>query len=312
VSVVGPGAVGCYFGGMLARAGAPVTLVGRPGRPSPHLEAIARDGLRMRTVSFDERVRVGTSSDPANVAGADAVLLCVKTVDTETATERIAPHLAPRTIVADLQNGFDNPERMRRLGVDPIPAAVYVAAAIEVPGEVHHRGRGDLLVGHRERRADVERLAAWFERAGVPCRITDAIERELWLKLAVNSMANAISALGSATYGRLATFAPTWEVALDVGREAVAVARADGHDLDFDEVVERCRAVTHAVGAATSSTEQDLSRGRPTEIDALNGYVARRGAALGLPVPVNHALWALVKLREERASGSNRGRRIYP
>jgi 2-dehydropantoate 2-reductase len=140
-------------------------------------------------------------------------------------------------------------------------------------------------------------VATWFRRAGVPCRVVDDIERELWVKLLLNSMANAISALTGATYGRLADFEPTWEVALEVAREGVAVARRAGHDLSLEEVERRGLEVCRAVGAATSSTEQDIARNRPTEIDSLNGYIVQRGGELGVATPVNHVLWALVKLR---------------
>ena len=298
VAVVGPGGVGSYFGGMLARAGAPVTMIGRSGKRSAHLEAMASDGLRLDAVTFDERVSVETATGPDAVAAAGLVLFCVKTLDTDKAAGQIAPHLSDDSIVVDLQNGVDNPERLRRAGIDSIPAVVYVAAAVEAPGVVKHRGRGDLVIGHRHRTKDVERVAAWLVRAGVPCRVSDDVEGELWFKLILNSMANAISALTGATYGRLAEFEPTWEVARDVAREGVVVARAAGHDLELDSVIERGLEVARAVAAATSSTQQDIARGRPTEIDSLNGYIARRGAELNLPTPVNHALWALVKLQE--------------
>ena len=302
VAVVGPGGVGAYFGGMLARAGAPVTMLGRQGKRSAHLEAMASDGLRLDTVTFDERVRVETATRPDVVAAAELVLFCVKTVDTDEAAGQIAAHVPDGAIVVDLQNGVDNPERLRRAGIDPIPAVVYVAAAVEAPGVVKHRGRGDLVIGHPGRGKDVERVAAWFARAAVPCRVSDDVEGELWFKLILNSMANAISALTGATYGRLAEFEPTWEVAHDVAREGVAVARAAGHDLELESVIRRGFEVAQSVGAATSSTQQDIARGRPTEIDALNGHIARRGAELDVPTPVNRALWALVKLQELQSS----------
>ena len=143
VVVVGPGGVGAFFGGMLARAGAPVTMLGRPDRTSAHLEAMARDGLRLRSIEFDERVSVETSSRPECVASADLVLFAVKSLDTDEAARQIAPHLGSDAVVVDLQNGVDNPERMRAAGIDPVIAVVYVAAAVEAPGEVTHRGRGD-------------------------------------------------------------------------------------------------------------------------------------------------------------------------
>jgi 2-dehydropantoate 2-reductase len=304
VAVVGPGGVGCYFGGMLARAGAAVTLIGRAGRASSaHLTALAREGLRLHKADLDERVAVAVATDPAAVGGADLVLFCVKTVDTDSAAAGIAPHVGARQILVDMQNGVDNPERLRRAGLDPVVAAVYVAAAVERPGEVRHRGRGDLVIGHPARGADVERAAGWFRAAGIGCVVSADVERELWLKLIVNSMANAVSALCGATYGSLVAFAPTWEVAREVAREAVCVARGVGQRFDEADTIERGLAICRAVGPATSSTAQDLAAGRPTEIDALNGYIARRGAELGIATPVNRALWALVRLAEQVPRG---------
>jgi 2-dehydropantoate 2-reductase len=298
VVVVGPGGVGAYFGGMLARAGATVTMLGRSGSASAHLEAMARDGLRLDTVSFDERVLVKISTSPDAVAGADLVLFCVKTVDTEEASRQIAPHLSERSLVVDLQNGVDNPERMRENGIDPIPAVVYVAAAIEKPGAVKHRGRGDLVIGHPDRASDVARVVSWLEPAGIPVRVSGEIMKELWLKLILNSMANPISALTDRTYGSLLAFEPAWQVAAGIASEAVAVAGAEGHAFDLEEVIAKGLEVCRSVGAATSSTQQDIARGRPTEIDALNGFIARRAEAHGIPAPLNQGLWALVKLRE--------------
>lgn len=299
VAVVGFGGVGAYYGGMLARAGAPVTVLGRPGSRSAHLEAVAREGLRMRTLTFEETVRVAVAGDPSALRGAELILFCVKSVDTTAAAAGIAGHLAPGALVLDLQNGFDNPLKLREAGIDPIPAVVYVASAVERPGELVHRGRGDLVIGHRDRTGDVARAAAWLEAAGIPCRVSDNVEAELWLKLILNSMANATSALTGATYRTLAEFGPAWEVARDVAREGVEVARRDGYVLDAGKVITLGVRVCRDVGAATSSTQQDLAAGRPTEIDSLNGYIARRGKELGVPTPVNRALWALVRLREK-------------
>src|SRR5215211_5677017 len=91
IAVLGAGAVGCYFGGMLARAGAPVTLIGRPH----HVEAMARDGLDLESLHFRERVRVTATSALGAVRDAEVVLFCVKTLDTEDAARSLVPHLAP-------------------------------------------------------------------------------------------------------------------------------------------------------------------------------------------------------------------------
>ena len=305
VAVVGPGAVGGFFGGMLARAGALVTLLGRPGKPSGHLEAIARHGLRIDGPKTSEAIAVEVASEPSAVARAELVLFCVKTIDTDSAARAIAPYVRDEAVVISLQNGVDNVERMRAAGVDALGAAVFVGAAVEQPGVIRHRARGDLILGvlgpgGRHGIDDVGRVAAWFERAGVPCRVSANIERELWVKLVINSMSNSISAVTGATYEAIATFDPAWRLAVVIAREAVAVGNAAGVGLDFDDVVARARAVIESVGPALASTRQDIDRGRPTEIDSLNGYVARRGAELGIPTPVNDAMHALVKLRERR------------
>ncbi len=300
VAVVGPGAVGSFFGGMLARAGAPVAFVGRPGSTNPHLESVRTRGLAFDGVAIQETIPIEVAEPSEALEGAELVLFGVKTPDTESAAEGIRPHLAPGAVVLSLQNGIDNVERMRTVGVEAIAAVVIVAAAIETPGTLRHRGRGDLVIGDPERPEEARWISELFERAGVPCEVSDAIRRELWFKLIINSMANATSALTRASYRRLTEFEPTWRIALAVAREAVAVARVEGIELDPEELIARGAAIIQGVGEATSSTEQDIARGRHTEIDALNGYIARRGAELDVPTPTNEILWALVKLREER------------
>jgi 2-dehydropantoate 2-reductase len=299
VVVVGPGAVGSYFGGMLARAGAAVTMLGRPGRPSSHMEAMASNGLRMETVTFEERVAVSVTTQPEVVAEADLVLVAVKTMHTDDAATGIAPYLKTQTPLVGLQNGVDGPDRMRRAGLDPIPAVVFVAAEIVRPGVVKHRARGDLVIGHRNRSADLGRVKAWCETAGIGVRISDNVERDLWIKLVINSMTNAISALTDAPYGPVVEFAPTWNLAEAVLNEGLLVARASGFELDPDEVRSRALEVCRAAHAATSSTQQDLARGRPTEIDSLNGFLAVRAGQCGVEAPANRMLSALVKLKEQ-------------
>ena len=148
-------------------------------------------------------------------------------------------------------------------------------------------------------------LATLFGRAGVPCRISDNLEGELWLKLTMNCSANAISALARVTYGEIVANADARKLVETVVYEVLAVARAAGVRVPGMENPEAGIAtalkLAQQMSRATSSTAQDLAKGKRTEIDSLNGYIARRGEALGVPVPVNHALYTLVKLAEGRA-----------
>ena len=125
VAVVGAGAVGCWFGGRLARAGVPVTFIGR----AAHVEAMRRDGLRLSSATSDEHVPVEASTEVAAVAGAALVLMCVKSTDTESTAAELAPHLAPGARVLSLQNGVDNAPRMQAvLGRAVAPSAAPAAA----------------------------------------------------------------------------------------------------------------------------------------------------------------------------------------
>jgi len=309
IAVVGAGAVGCYFGGMLARAGAPVTLIGR----APHVEAINREGLFIESVHFKERISVSASTEMGAARDAQLVLFSVKTVDTESAAKLLAPHLTPDTIVVSLQNGVDNAERIDfAAGIEVIPAVVYIAAAMAGLGRVKHSGRGDLIVGdpsvspapnHDVIRSELKQVASTFTRAGVPCRISENITVELWEKLIMNSAYNAISALSRQKYGRIAKDPGAIDVMKRVVIEAVAVGETEGVHLSADAMIAAVLKLgSEAMPEALSSTAQDIARGKPTEIDSLNGFLVRRGAELGVPTPVNQTLFSLVKLLEQAPS----------
>jgi len=304
IAVLGAGAVGCYFGGMLARAGAPIILIGR----APHVEVMARDGLFLESMHFQQQIPVMASTDVAAVDAAEIILLCVKTLDTEEAARAVAPHLAGDAMLVSLQNGVDNVERIRAaVRIEAIPAVVYVAAEMIAPGRVKHTGRGDLIVGNasgREpdgegARSQLETLAGLFIRAGVPCQVSETIEADLWAKLIMNCAFNAISALSRARYGRIVRHRWTRDLLRQVSDEVLAVAHASGVRFREQDFVEQIFQLGEAMANATSSTAQDIARGKRTEIDSLNGYVARRGAELGIATPINQTLHALVKLLEE-------------
>jgi 2-dehydropantoate 2-reductase len=300
IAVVGAGAVGCYFGGMLARAGAPVTLIGR----AQHVEAINRDGLFIDSIHFKERVFVSASTELDVVRDAQLVLFSVKTVDTEDTAKLLAPYLAPETNVVSLQNGVDNAERMDfAAGIQAISAVVYIAAEMSGAGQVKHSGRGDLVIGNPvsnqgASESELADIAEAFTRAGVPCRISQNITLELWTKLIMNCAYNALSALSRARYGRLVADAGSVEVMKQVVAEGVAVGDASGVRLSADKLMAAILELGRVVPEALSSTAQDIARGRPTEIDSLNGFLVHRGAETGVPTPVNQTLYSLVKLLE--------------
>jgi len=291
---MGAGAVGCYFGGMLARAGHDVTLIARP----QHVEAIRQAGLRMETKTFDEHVKLGASGDASAVQGTDLVLFCVKSTDTESAGAQIQPHLAPGALVLCLQNGVDNADRLRTvLSPHQVAAAVvYVATEMAGPGHVKHHGRGELVI---EPSRGSEAAAQALIAAGVPTEISANVRGALWLKLIINCAYNAVSAIAQQPYGLNVQGEGIRDVMRDVVDECLAVAKAEGVEVPGD-VHATVAKLVESMPSQMSSTAQDLARGKRTEIDHLNGLIVRRGEALGVATPANRVLWALVKLLEAK------------
>jgi 2-dehydropantoate 2-reductase len=295
VAVMGAGAVGCYFGGMLARAGHDVVLIARPR----HVDAIEESGLHMETRSFDEHVRLAASSEPGAVQGAQLVLFCVKSTDTESAGALIRPHLAPGALVLCLQNGVDNADRLRAVlpGHAVAAAVVYVATEMAGPGHLKHHGRGDLVI---EPSALSDTVAQALMAAGVPTEVSSNVRGALWAKLILNSAYNAVSAIAQLPYGKTVQGVGIKDVMRDVVAECLAVAKAEGVEVagDVHAAVDK---LAGSMPNQYASTAQDLARGKPTEIDYLNGLIVKRGDALGVPVPANRVLWAMVKLLESKA-----------
>jgi 2-dehydropantoate 2-reductase len=297
VAIVGAGAVGGYFGGLLARSGVPVTMIGR----HTFVEAVQKSGLRLDTMEFQETVHPAASTEIAAAAGADYVFFCVKTTDNAAASKELAKHISPSTVVLSLQNGVNNVEEIHKAsGIEALPTVVYVAASMPEPGTVKHLGRGDLVLGPHSPKVDA--AVEFFTRAKLPCRVSDNIEGELWTKLLWNCALNAISGLGRATYGEIIASEDAKRVVEAVVHEVLAVAKKKGIHLPGLEDPKAALAGAYLIGkqmsGTRSSTAQDMARGKRTEIDALNGHIARLGAELGVPVPVNHTLYTLVKLQE--------------
>jgi 2-dehydropantoate 2-reductase len=293
VAVMGAGAVGSYYGGMLARAGHDVALIGRP----QHVEAIARQGLRLETHSFDERLRVAASTDESTVQAAQLVLFCVKSTDTESAAAAIKPYLAADAVVLSLQNGVENAQRVRALlPQEVIAAVVYIGVQMGGPGHVRHHGRGELLI---ELSQSSKQLAQTLIAAGIPTEISDDVRGALWVKLIINCAYNALSAITQLPYGRLVQGEGIPAVIRDIVDECVAVAKAEGVAIPGD-----IHAIVRGIGEAMpdqySSTAQDLARGKRSEIEHLNGLIVRRGTALGVPIPANRLLLAIIRLIETK------------
>lgn len=311
IGVVGAGAVGGYFGGILARGGHAVTLIARPAQ----VEAIRSAGLRIESASWQATLsspELTVTTELSTLTQVDGVLLCVKSGDTEAVAAQIRPFLAPDCWVMSLQNGVDNASRASEvLGRAVIAAVVYVATAAPEPGLIKHFGRGDLIIGNPTTGASspfsksaplsksaLQDIADRLSDAGVPVKVSDTVTHALWLKLLVNCVFNALSALSQMDYGTLAAHAPTSQIMQALLDEVVKVANAAGTPLTPAEATEATEKIVQGMPRQRSSTAQDLARRKLTEIDHLNGFIVREGLRLGVPTPVNSTVNGLVKLLE--------------
>jgi 2-dehydropantoate 2-reductase len=294
IGVMGAGAVGCYYGAMLAQAGHDVTVIAR----QHHVEVIAKAGLIFEREGQLMRVPVRASADPSALESASLILFCVKSNDTQTAGAEMAPYVRPEAHILSLQNGVDNATRLaEQLGRNVEPAVVYVAAEMAAAGHVRHHGRGELVLGPSP--GNIE-LAEMFTAAAVPASISDNVIGALWAKLILNCAYNALSAISRQPYGQLVQAAGVNDVIRDVVEECLAVAAGLNIPIPGD-IWAAVRQIAETMPTQFSSTSQDLARGKMTEIDYLNGYVVRRCEEIGVPAPANRVLRTLVKLLETPA-----------
>jgi 2-dehydropantoate 2-reductase len=300
IAVMGAGALGCYFGGRLAQSGARVTLIGRQS----HVDAIRRDGLILESGGTKTAIRLDATVEASGVRDAGLVLVCVKSADTESAAKAIAPHLAADAIVVSLQNSIGNVECIRAQVDRPVAAGlVYTGANMPGPGHVRHTGGGGIVLGGLPAwgvdDAILAKIKSIFAPANVPIELSPAIEIALWTKLMQNCAYNAVCALTEKPYGEMAAMPEVRHVMAQAGDEVVALAHRKGVMLDPGAVEVALQRVT-TMATTMSSTAQDIMKGKPTEIDYLNGLIARESKALGMPAPINATLAALVKLKEQK------------
>ena len=300
VVVLGAGSVGCYFGGMLARAGHDVTLIARAN----HVEAITNNGLHMDCQSFQDYVQVKARSDYIPLSDADIVLCCVKSPDTEFVINEVKPYLNKSAVILSLQNGVDNAERIAKLVDNPTyPTVVYVATAMVGPGKLKHFGRGELVLGALGNNSnELNALSDFFQLSNVPCEISSNIRKDLWLKFLVNCSYNGISAIGQIQYGKMVSNPEIVNLINQITEECLMVAEKQGVMISATEASQANHAIGVTMSGQKSSTAQDLVKGKLTEIDYLNGLIVRRAAEYGLSAPANQAVYALVKMLEKNGT----------
>jgi len=300
IAVVGAGAMGSVYAGLLASAGHEVWAIDRRAKV---VEAVRTGGLRVEGASGDRTVRIEATTDPAEAGVAELVVLATKAMNVTAAAQAARPLVGSETVVLSIQNGLGGPDAAAAvLGDDRVVVGVAggFGASEVAPGHVHHNGFELVRLCERSGPATprVEALAELWRQAGFTVRTFDDVDRLVWEKLICNvAFSGTCSVLGR-TIGEVMTNEHAWSVAAQCAVEAFEVAQARGIELAFDDPVAHVRAFGAAIPGAKPSMLLDLEAGRPTEVDFINGAIPREGAKVGVAAPFNETVSALVRALE--------------
>lgn len=301
IAVLGAGAMGCLYGGMLAEAGHQVVFV---DIRREQVEALNRMGLEIETANRTRRItNIRAVTDPAGAGRVELVLIFVKAVHTEHAMQNARGLIGENTVILTLQNGLGNIEKLNAVAGKACVVAGTSGhgSTLLQAGRIRHAGIGNTVIGeqngaHSER---IKTLAALFNHAGITTEISENITGLIWTKLIVNVGINALTALSGLRNGQLLDYPESQALMQSAIEEARNVAQAKGIRFEVEDLAEYTRNIALKTAKNRSSMLQDVLAGRRTEISVINGAVAEQGERLGIAVPVNRILTDLLLLKEK-------------
>jgi len=295
--VVGTGAMACLFAAHLSAAKIPVTMM---GSWSEGLDALNKHGVRLVDADGKEQAYpVHVTPDCAECTGISYALVLVKSWQTERAANQLAVCLPPNGVALTLQNGMGNHETLiRALGGKRVALGATTAGAYLLgPGRVQVAGEGVISLSIH---AQLKPLADMLGTAGFVVETVPDPLVLLWGKLVINAAINPITALLKIPNGEILQRPTARALCASVAREAAAVAVGKGVRLPYPDPVVATETIARRTAKNRSSMLQDVERGAPTEIDAINGAIVEMGEQIGLPTPLNRTLWSLIKALENR------------
>lgn len=303
IMIVGAGSVGGFFGAHLAKQNPHVSFLLRPKT----LAAVQQRGLTIRSAAGTFTVHPPALSDPRQLPQPDLVILAVKAYDLDDVMTQLEPVLTERTVLLTLQNGIDTEDRIiARIGRDAVVGGVaYIYSKIAAPGVIDHYKKGAVaigeLMGHESDR--LLQIRDLFAAAGLPCHLSKDIRRTKWEKMCWNCVFNPLTVLINDRVSKALDHPELLRVVHQIVQEVAAVAAAVKVPLPLD-MPDRVVKATQEIRDIHTSMYDDWKAGRPTEIAYLNGYIVEKGRELGIPVPVNEALTAMIKaITEKTKSG---------
>ena len=300
IAVIGVGAMGSVYAGLLADAGNEVWAV---DLWREHVDAINANGLRVEGASGDRTVELKATTEVDEVGHADLVVIATKAMHVEAAAKAAGKLLGNDTTVLTIQNGLGSADKVASaLGPDRVTLGVAggFGASLRGPGHVHHNGMELIRLGEVDGPATprLEAVAEVWREAGFNVRAFDNIHQMVWEKLICNVCFSGSCAITGLTVGEVMADPEAWRVASGCAAEADAVARAKGVALDFDDVTAYVHAFGEKLPNARPSMLLDHLAGRRSEIDAINGAIPPAAEEVGVPAPYNEVVSALVRVKE--------------
>ncbi|AFK22929.1 2-dehydropantoate 2-reductase [Pyrococcus sp. ST04] len=293
IYILGAGAIGSLFGGLLAESGEDVLLIGR----KEHIDAVNKRGLIIKGI-INETIKVrGTTSVPKEKP--DLIILATKAYSTETALKE-ASGIVKDTWVLSIQNGIGNEEKIIRFGGKAIGGITTNGAILEEPGVINWKGKGITVVGLYPSGEDpfVEKVARTFRKAGLETHVSRNIVGWIWAKTIVNSAINPIGTLLEVKNGAIEDNEYLMSIAMEVVKEGCRIALQNGIEFEVPPM-ELLFQTLKETRDNYNSMLQDIRKGKMTEIDYINGKIVEYGKAVNLEAPMNSLLWALIKAKEE-------------
>jgi 2-dehydropantoate 2-reductase len=300
ICIVGTGAMGSVYAGLLGHAGYDVWAF---DRWAEHIEAIREKGLRVEGLSGDRTVRINATTKTSDVGPCDLVIIATKAMDVIPAAEASAEMVDQNTVVLTIQNGLGSSDRVAEiLGREKVVAGIAggFGASIRSPGHVHHNGMEFVHLGELNGPSTprLEKIAAVWRHAGFRVKTFDDFQQLTWEKLICNVCYSGTCTLTEMTIGDVIADENAWRIAAGCASEAFEVAKAIGIRIDFDDPVDHVRNFGVRIPHARPSMLLDQLAGRPGEIDVINGAIPVEGEKIGVAAPYNTVVSALVRARE--------------
>lgn len=301
IDIVGSGAMGSLFGGLLAEAGNEVCLI---DVWEEHVEAISSKGLWIEGLTGDRFIEVEATTEPGKIAGTSNLLIFfVKSYHTERAARNVSLLVGEDTTILTLQNGLGNVEILSNIfGKEKIVAGTTsYGANVLGPGRVSHAGIGPTVIGELDGEVTdrIQELARLLTRAGIKTDTSSNVVGLIWSKLLINVGINALATLINVRNGELIRGKHSAALQKELVAEAMEVAAGKGIALIHEDMAGEVAEICEKTSGNINSMLQDVRNKRKTEIDFINGAIVREGESLNIPTPANRVVTSLMKALEE-------------